>query len=729
MLRRALLAFLLLFPAPLAAQQPTASLTVRVVHDAQPVENAAVRSGAIGALTGADGTARLALAAGAHVVVARRAGLAPDSVRLVLRAGQDTTVTIALAEEAGEELETVVVTATRGERRIEDEPVRVEVLAREEIEEKLLMTPGDIAMLLNETAGLRVQTTSPSLGGAAVRVQGLQGRYTQLLSDGLPLYGGQSGGLGLLQIPPMDLGQVEVIKGAASALYGATALGGVINLVSRRPQAEAERELLLNQTTRGGSDGVLWLSSPLGERWGYTLLGGAHYQDERDLDDDGWADLAGYRRGLVRPRLFWGDGAGRSLMLTGGATVERREGGTLDGRTAPDGLPFVEALDTERGDVGVVGRTLLGRQVLSVRGSAMVQRHEHRFGPVTEDDRHGTAFLETALAVPRERVGLVVGAALQHERYRSRSVAGFDFDHTTPGVFAQAELDPAPWLALSASARVDRHEAYGTLVNPRLSALLRAGEAGALAGWTARLSVGGGTFAPTPFTEETEVTGLTPLLPLGDLAVERATTASLDVGGALGAVEVNATVFGSEVRDPLALFEPDDPMPGSPRTIGLVNAAGPTRTRGGELLARYAEEPWHVTATYTYVRSTEHDVETGRRRTTPLVPRHAVGVVGMYEVEDRGRVGVELYYTGTQALDENPYRAESRPYVIVGALVERRVGRARLFVNLENLGNVRQTRYDPLVTATRGIGGRWTTDVWTELSGRTINGGVRVELP
>ena len=64
----------------------------------------------------------------------------------------------------------------------------------------------------------------------------------------------------------------------------------------------------------------------------------------------------------------------------------------------------------------------------------------------------------------------------------------------------------------------------------------------------------------------------------------------------------------------------------------------------------------------------------------------------------------------------------------VGALVERRVGRARLFVNLENLGNVRQTRYDPLVTAARGIGGRWTTDVWTELTGRTINGGVRLEM-
>jgi outer membrane receptor protein involved in Fe transport len=75
----------------------------------------------------------------------------------------------------------------------------------------------------------------PSLGAASVRVQSMRGRYTRFLSDGLPLFGEEVGGLGLLQIPPTDLGQVEVIKGVASALYGAGALGGVVDLISRRP--------------------------------------------------------------------------------------------------------------------------------------------------------------------------------------------------------------------------------------------------------------------------------------------------------------------------------------------------------------------------------------------------------------------------------------------------------------------------------------------------------------
>ncbi len=391
----ALLAFLLTL-APDAQAQDDARVLVRARSGTAPVEGAQVSVGTSGMITDAAGEAVLRLPAGDHVLRVRKLGLAPAEVRLALRAGADTTVVVALEEEAIH-TEGIVVTSTRTERRIEDEPLRVEVVSREEVEEKLLMTPGDIAMLLNETAGLRVQPTAPSLGGASVRIQGLRGRYTQILSDGLPLYGGQAGALGPLQIPPMDLGQVEVIKGAASALYGSTALGGVVNLISRRP--ERDRELLLNQTTLGGSDAVLWLSDELDERRGYTLLASAHRQGQADVDDDGWADLPGFRRAMVRPRLFWNDGQGRSAFLTVGGMVEDREGGTLPDRTTPAGTAFAEELQTRRLDAGFLGRALLGgTRLLSVRGSAMAQRHRHLFGETLERDLHTTTFAEAALS-------------------------------------------------------------------------------------------------------------------------------------------------------------------------------------------------------------------------------------------------------------------------------------------------------------------------------------------
>ena len=123
-------------------------------------------------------------------------------------------VRVALEPELTLEEEVTVVATTRTGRRIEDQPMRVEALDREEIEEKMLMTPGDIVMMLNEMGGMRVQATSPSLGAASVRIQGMRGRYTRVLSAGLPLYGSQPGGLGLLQIPPMDPGRWRSSRGS-----------------------------------------------------------------------------------------------------------------------------------------------------------------------------------------------------------------------------------------------------------------------------------------------------------------------------------------------------------------------------------------------------------------------------------------------------------------------------------------------------------------------------------
>ncbi|HEX6051994.1 MAG TPA: TonB-dependent receptor plug domain-containing protein [Gemmatimonadaceae bacterium] len=738
---------LLVIALPLAAQSrpgdSTATVRVRVQHDGAPVSGAIVRSGSVAQQTDASGQASLRLPLGSHDIITSRLGFVPDTVAITLSAGQDTSITIALEAQAAE-MESVVITSTRTARRVEDSPLRVEVVDEEEVAEKTAMTPGDIAMMLNETSGLRVQTTSPSLGGASVRVQGLRGRYTLLLADGLPLYGGQAGGLGLLQIPPVDLARAEVIKGTASALYGSSALGGVVNLVSRRPDDEPTRELLVNQTSRGGSDLVVFASQRLGSSdddekpLGGSLLVSAHRQRANDLDDDGWADMPEYERLVARPRLFVDRGP-QSVFATLGVTAEDRDGGTLDDRVAPDGLPYVEALRTRRVDAGAVGRWVLGaRDVLAVRGSAVEQRHRHRFGPSREHDRHRTWFTEASLALPRGLWTYVVGAAYQSERYRNEDVAGFDFDFRVPSVFAQADVDPARWLALSASARTDWHNEYATIVSPRVSALLRM-PGSSLAGWTVRLSGGGGTFAPVPFTEETEVSGLAALRPLEGLEAERALGGSVDVNGPVrtrfGDFELNATLFASRLSHAVAAIEidavPDSP---EPPPLVLVNAPLMARTWGAELLARLVRGPARVTATYAYLRATEWDPDAGGdvRRDVPLAPRHTAGVVGSLEEEEQYRVGLEVYYTGRQALEDNPYRATSRPYVVVGLLGERWVatpaGVARVFLNLENIGNVRQTRYDPLLLPARGKGGRWTTDAWTELSGFTLNGGVRLTL-
>jgi outer membrane receptor for ferrienterochelin and colicins len=617
--------------------------------------------------------------------------------------------------------EEVLVTATRSGRRVEDEPLRVEVVPAEEVQEKIMMTPGDVSMLLNETNGLRVQTTSPSLGGANVRIQGLRGRYTQILADGLPLYGGQTGSLSLLQIPPMDLGQVEVIKGVASALYGVSAVGGVVNLVSRRPADEPERELLLNGTTHAGTDAILWLSQKLNARWGYTFLGGVHGQARSDLDRDGWTDLPSYRRVVARPRLFWEDGTGRSVLVALGATGEERLGGTMPGSAAPDGRPFAENLDTARFDSGVVGRFVTaGGRVLAVRGSATWQAHEHTFGPTIERDAHRTWFTEASLTGTAAPHTWVVGAALQYDGYSSNAVPRFDYEHTVPGIFAQDEWSVRPWLTVAASGRLDVHDEYGVFASPRVSALVKRGQR-----WTGRVSAGRGYFAPTPFTEETEATGLSVVAPLGALEAERADSASADLTWARSPLEITATVFHSYVEHPLQVHETGN----ADRPIAIVNADGPTRTRGTELIARvHRDEPeLDVILTHMYLWSTERDPFAAGRREVPLNPRHAGSLDVLGELGPL-RVGFEVFVTGRQALEENPYRDRGGAYVLWGGLFDWHIGRARVFVNAENVGDVRQTTLDPLVRRRRAADGRWTVDAWRPLEGRTVNAGIRVKF-
>lgn len=616
-------------------------------------------------------------------------------------------------EEGGEE---IVVQATRTGRSVADEPIRVEVVDPEEVQEKLMMTPGNVAMLVSETPGLRTQVTSPSLGAANIRTQGMKGRYTQLLADGLPLYGGQAPAIGLLQIPPTDLGQVEIIKGAASALYGPSALGGVINLVSRRPDAEPEANIALNATSRDGQDATAYVSAPVGARWGASLTGGFDREGRQDLNGDGWADIPGYRRRSVRPRLFWTGPSGAKFFLTAGAMTEQREGGTLPGRTAPDGQPFPQTLASDRFNAGLVAEIPLAPGTLHVRASAMTQTDDHLYGDTIEHDRHRTFFGEVSYSGKAGRTSWLAGAAFQADLFRSRNFAAFDYSYTVPALFAQIEQDVLDDLTLAGSARWDAHSEYGSRVSPRVSLLYKPGR------WTVRASLGRGFYAPTPFVEAIEEAGLSRLEPLGTLKVETADTASVDVDYKAGPLEAHVTLFGSEVRNAVRLEDV------GPDRVRLANIAGRTRTRGVELFARYRWQEFSLVGSYVFVDATEPDPSGIGRRLVPYTPRHTGGLDFMWEKRGKGRIGLEAYYTGPQTLEDNPYRSRGRSYFTLGAMGELILGKVSLFLNAENLLNVRQTKYDPLLLPQRAAAGRWTVDAWAPLDGFTVNGGVRIRF-
>ncbi len=690
------------------------TLLIGVSSAGHAVEGAMVVAAGKEVRTDSNGNARIAMAKGTWPVSVAGEGFQEATATVRIDAGAETRLELELIQAIVLE-EQVVVTATRSDRLLEDEPVRIEVVDREDIEEKALMSPGSVAMLLSETTGLRVQTTSPAFGGANVRIQGLRGRYSQLLSDGLPLYGLQGDSLNLLQVPPLDLGQVEIIKGAASALYGPSALGGVINLVSQSPR-NRQRELLLNVTTQEAADVTFWAVEPPRGNWAFTLLGGMNAQRRQDPDNDGWADLPQYVRGILRPRLFWDDGKGRSIFATLGVMAEDRRGGTIGDSDVAGGEEFLQALDTRRVDSGTVVRIPAGEgRLLTIKGSYSRRTERRRLGDVSERSTRTTWFGEAVLLGKTGPHTWLVGGAIQQDRYNAWDFPVFNYAFTTPGLIAQDEIVLRRVLTLGLSARVDHHNEYGTFASPRISLLYKP-----LPNWSARASVGTGFFAPTPFIEETEESGLSRLRPLRGLEAESARSGSFDTTWSRGPFEVVATVFTSRVRHPLVRRME------APESFAIHNSEGPIRTWGTEFLTRYRLEGLLFLFTHGYTSSTEEDPDGAGRRDVPLTPRNVFSFNAIWEDERKGRVGIEAYYITRQRLDNDPYRSIGRGYFLFGLLLERRLGPVRLFINMENLGNIRQTRYAPLVRPVQAPDGRWTVDAWAPLDGRVINGGIRL---
>lgn len=620
-------------------------------------------------------------------------------------------------------IEKIQVTASRLGRIVTESATRTEIINGEEVQEKALMRPGNISMLVAETGGVRVQNTSPALGSANIRLQSLYGRYTQLLSDGLPLYGGQTASIGLLQIPPTDLANVEIIKGSASSLYGGSALGGVINLISRTPSDEFEGEVLLNATSKNGQDITSYFAAAVNETVSASITTGLHNQEQQDLDDDGWLDMAAYKRASIRPRVYWESESGANLYFTLGAMKEEREGGTEKGATMPDGNAFIQSQDSLRLDSGFIFDQPLGDVLkLNVRGSAMRQAHDHVYGIVEENDVHESYLVESSISGYNDKIAWLVGGAYQSARFDSEDFSEFNYSYQVPGLFSQVDYEATDDISMSLSARTDWHSEYGTQFSPRISMLYKPEN------WIIRGSYGEGFFAPTPFIEDIEDVGLSRLAPLDNIEEEQATTASIDISYVFDSIETSLTLFASDVDNvtELEVINPTDTT--SDKQVRLVNTAGQSEIRGAEFLLRYRWRDLKLTGSYLYTDATAQN-ETGKgRKSLALTPKHSAGAVIMWEEHGSHLVGFEAYYTGTQRLEDNPYRNHSDAYWHLGLLGQITVGKVSYFLNAENLLNIRQTENESLLLLTQAPSGRWTTDIWSRNDGFTVNAGIRIKF-
>ncbi|MDQ4139188.1 MAG: TonB-dependent receptor [Bacteroidota bacterium] len=628
-----------------------------------------------------------------------------------------------LLESSGEELEAVEITSTRSTRTIQDIPTRVEFIAGEELEEKGNMKPGDIRMILSESTGIQTQQTSATSANASIRIQGLDGRYTQILKDGFPLYSGYAGGLGLLQTPPLDLKQVEIVKGSASTLYGGGAIAGLVNLISKTPQEEPELRFLVNGTTAGGLD-VNGFYRQRFEKFGFTLFGARNSNLAYDPSNTDLSAIPEFSRYTFNPRFFLYPSNNTNLNFGVNTVLENRLGGDIHyiKGEGDNNHSYFEQNKTKRFSTQfALNHQLNSGSQVHFKNSVSYFNRDLQIPEYTFNGKQVNTFSEANYAYSSEKLDWVTGLNLWTENFREKPSETFpqrDYNQTTFGAFIQNTWKVKNWLNLETGFRSDYVVDYGFAWLPRVSALFKIKP-----NFTSRLGGGFGYKAPTIFTEETERLQYRGILPLNpdNNQLERSYGTNLDFtyrtsfANEAISFNVNHLFFYTYLNHPLILSATGN------NTFALQNSLGHLDTKGTETNFKIGYVDFNLFLGYTFTHTIIH--ENNRKSLNPLTPKHRINAVLMYEVEDQWKIGLESYYFSKQKLTDG---TTGKPYVISGFMAEKLFEKFSLYINFENFLDVRQTRFDSIYTGS--ITNPTFRDIYAPLDGFVVNGGIKLNL-
>lgn len=723
MFYRVILVAVLLFAtnAIVAQTGNTLRLTVKNKDTNAAIADAAVsvKGTAVSGTTNTSGIVELrGIPDGVQTVEITSNGYEETEIRLTFPlATTEQTALLELHNEVG----SVTVSSTRTGREIEAEPTRVEAIDEEELGEKMNMRPSNISMVLHESTGIQVQQTSATTNTQSIRIQGLDGRYTQILKDSFPAYGGFSGSLSVLEIPPLDLRQVEVIKGPTATLFGGDAIAGVVNFISKEPEDKPVTTLLFNQTSAGGTD-VSVFNSRKFDKFGYTLLGSTNFQRPYDVDDDDFTELPRTRSFAINPRGFFYIDDKTTLSVGNSFSYQTRKGGDIfvvRNEADPTHTYFEQNDSTRNVTTFNFNRSFDDGSRLNAKQSLAFFSRDLQTPGYQFKGNQFNSFTDVSYLTVKGKHALVFGGSAVHDRFtedvNSATLLPRDETRTTIGSFVQDTVDISDRLSLEAGFRVDHSKGYGTFALPRVSLLYRFTE-----NLTTRIGAGFGYKTPTIFNEDSERLLFRDLLPVGDdLDAERSRGGTFDVNYRREFGEVNVSLnqmfFYTQITDPIVLqslgkgiyaYENED--------SSVISRGFETNLRVGYGLAK-------LFAGYTFTDAKAGYVQGDRRLT--LTPRSRVNSSLVFEEHENFKAGAEFYFQSRQTLED---RSRTSSTWEAGLFAEKTFGKFSLFINAENIFDERQSKYSRVVIPPHT--NPTFAELWTHTEGRVFNGGVKIRL-
>ena len=442
---------------------------------------------------------------GEYVVEARQIGYSPQQKKIVLRRGETQELNFEIAE-SGISMDDVVVSASRSASLRREAPALVSVLGTDLFEKTNSVC---LAQGLSFQPGVRTEDDCQNCGFTQVRINGLDGHYSQILIDSHPVFSALTGVYGLEQIPASMIERVEVLRGGGSALFGSSAIGGTINIITRDPLHNTAQVAHTLMSLGGSSsyDNNTSLNASLvsdNGKAGLCVYGQRRHRSDYDRDGDGFTELPVLNSQAVGARTFLRTGAYSRLTAQYHHIGEFRRGGDRLDR------PAHEALLAEQTDHSIDGGSLAFdvssadlRNRFNLYASFQNTARKSYYGSHEDPKAYGTTHDITVASGAQYvrtfgRLGfmpaeLTLGAEYSYDGLEDESLGyGIRTDQNVHilSAYLQNEWKTGRW-SLLLGGRVDKHNLVAhAIFSPRVNV---------------RVSYAGGFRAPQAFDEDMHI--------------------------------------------------------------------------------------------------------------------------------------------------------------------------------------------------------------------------------
>ncbi len=663
---------------------------------------------------------------GVTIYVATYVGYNKKEIEIIVPLSADSQSFIIELDPSLEALDEVIVTSSRTNSRIEDLPIKVEVLGQEDMDEESTMVPGNVSSILGDISIIHIQKTSPVNGNQAIRMQGLDSKYTQILRDGIPLFEGFSGNLGILAIPPLDLKQVEVVKGSVSTLYGGGAIGGMINIISKTPISETpEFTVVLNRSSLKESN----LNGYYAQKYrkaGLTLFAGITDQKAVDVNDDGFSDSPLIKQYSFHPRFFYTFSEKTKINIGYSYVNEKRAGGDIleanNGQKLPNYLAFN---DFRRHTVDYnFLQNLPKNNQLTVKGALSYFDRNFTETNYFLKANQTSSYTEISDFWQGNKHKVILGANITSENFKKPGIDSThypSFQYHSIGLFGQDDWQIIPKLSLQTGLRYDNHNTFGTFFLPRISLMVKPSEK-----FTIRTSLGTGYKTPNLFANQVPATANTDISywnlqslvkfvkPEHSIGVNMDIAYSNHIGEHF-TIQLDQALYFTKITDPIVAIGSYEAGTALPK-VYLVNANNHVNSIGTDTYVRMQYDAIELYVGYNhtiakYIGGSQNGIF------VPFSPQDKFSLTAAYTVEGKWRFGVENAFVGNQYLYNNQRVSN---YIFWAAAVERKFGtHFSLICNAENIGNIKQSNYEKLYTGS--LQNPTFAPIWAPQEGIIIN--------